>query len=291
MIIDSHQHVFWHGKDDRGLVADMEEQGIDLAWLLTWELLPEHNDPAVAKLLNPAHVRLDGTHPGIPLSDLLLARSRYPEKFVLGYCPNPALDQAPDLLEAAVNIHGVKVCGEWKFRMLIDDPRCIELFRRAGELGLPVVLHLDVPWVEGKFQQAWHGGTIENLARTLLACPKTNFIGHAPGFWREIAVEEDNRTDGSKYPTGKISTPGRLGALFDNHPNLFADLSAQSGLNALRRDPVHARKFIERFSDRLLFGRDYYGGELTGFLATLDLTAKQKEMIYAGNAQRLLGGN
>ena len=35
MIIDSHQHVFWHGRDDAGLVADMDQHGIDLAWLLT----------------------------------------------------------------------------------------------------------------------------------------------------------------------------------------------------------------------------------------------------------------
>ena len=37
MIIDAHQHVFWHGRDDAGLIADMDEQGIDKAWALTWE--------------------------------------------------------------------------------------------------------------------------------------------------------------------------------------------------------------------------------------------------------------
>lgn len=28
MLIDSHQHLFWHGRNDAGLVADLDEQGI-----------------------------------------------------------------------------------------------------------------------------------------------------------------------------------------------------------------------------------------------------------------------
>ena len=39
-IIDSHQHVFWHNRDDKGLVQDMDEHGIETAWLLTWEIPP-----------------------------------------------------------------------------------------------------------------------------------------------------------------------------------------------------------------------------------------------------------
>ena len=38
MLIDSHQHVFWHGRDDAGLVADLDEFGIDFAWLLSWDM-------------------------------------------------------------------------------------------------------------------------------------------------------------------------------------------------------------------------------------------------------------
>ena len=34
--VDAHQHPFWHFRDDRGLVRDMDEQGIACAWLLTW---------------------------------------------------------------------------------------------------------------------------------------------------------------------------------------------------------------------------------------------------------------
>lgn len=290
-IIDAHQHVFWHGRDDRGLVQDLDDHGIEYAWLLTWEIPPEEDHAANHAVLNPIHRRADGTHAGIPLSDLILARNRYPDRFILGYCPHPARGDAPGLLRAAVAIHGVKICGEWKFRMPFDDPRCLELFRTAGELKLPVTLHLDVPYLlnaEGKqiYQPLWYGGTVENLQRALKACPETIFVGHALGFWREISGNADREP--ATYPKEPVRGQGRLYELFDRHPNLYADLSAGSGLFALKRDPEHAVKFLERYHERLLFARDYYGQGLYDFFKTLNLPAKVLENIYHRNAERLV---
>ncbi len=89
MRIDSHQHVFWHGRDSAGLVADMDAHAIDKAWLLSWEVLPHEDEHAYHSALNPMHIRPDGTHPGVPLSDLIIARNEYPDRFILGYCPHP----------------------------------------------------------------------------------------------------------------------------------------------------------------------------------------------------------
>ena len=292
MIIDTHQHVFWHGRDDAGLVADMDAQGIALAWLLSWEILPYEDEPVYHRVLNPTHRRADGTHPGIPLSDLLLARDRYPNRFVVGYCPHPLLDGAPGLFEAACNIHGARVCGEWKFRLPFDDPRCLELFHKAGQLGCPVVLHLDVPYLlspqtgQRVYQRNWYGGTVANLERALLVCPETTFIGHAPGFWREISGDADS--DPAAYPAGPRTPGGRLTALFDRYPNLYADLSAGSALGALKRDPAHTLEFLCRYADRILFGRDYYGSDLKTFLDTLALPPDVQAKIYSGNACRLV---
>lgn len=289
-IIDSHQHVFWHGRNDAGLIADMDEHGIESAWLLSWEVPSAEDHPGYHGILNPLHQRDDGTHRGVPLTDLLLTREHYPDRFILGYCPHPATPGAPELLKSAVSIHGVQVCGEWKFRIPIDDPRSLELFHCAGELNLPVVLHLDVPYLqmEGKqvYQPLWYGGTVENLERALLACTETIFIGHAPGFWREISG--DARSDASHYPRGDIKPGGRLYELFDRYPNLYADLSAHSARYALERDPLHATRFLTRFHDRLLFGRDIYGQDLHRCLQALDLPTHVAENIYYGNAQRLL---
>jgi predicted TIM-barrel fold metal-dependent hydrolase len=272
MITDSHQHVFWHGRDDAGLIADMDENGIGLAWLLTWEI-PQH--PAYADnndyhaLLNPARVRPDGTHHGIPLEDLLIARSRYPDRFVLGYCPDPTAEKAVALFEAACDIHGVRICGEWKFRMPFDDPRCLELFKAAGRRRAPVVLHLDVPYLRDPagrlvYQPKWYGGTVANLERALQACPETIFIGHAPGFWREISSDAD--ADPAVYSIMPVTPSGRLFHMFEQYGNLYADLSAGSALGALKRDLRVATELLTRFSDRILFGRDCYGGALQSFL-------------------------
>ena len=293
MIIDSHQHVFWHGGSDFDLVADMDAHGIDQAWLLTWEIPAQQEPPGVYHgVLNPAHVRADGSHRGVVLGDLVTARDRFPDRFVLGYCPDPLVAGAPDLLEAAYHMHGVRVCGEWKFRVLIDDPRCLELFHKAGELGCPVVLHLDVPYLTGAetttpvYQKGWYGGTVDNLERALAFCPRTTFIGHAPGFWRHISGDADRTS--ATYPTGTVTPGGRLHALFDQHPNLYADLSAGSGLKALKRDVEHAQHFLETYADRLLFGRDYYGGELLEFLRSLTLSQSTKERIFYENALKFV---
>ncbi|HEX9898174.1 MAG TPA: hypothetical protein VGC81_03055 [Candidatus Methylomirabilis sp.] len=292
MIIDSHQHVFWHGRNDHDLVADLDDHGIDVAWLLSWQILPQEDSPSYHRVLNPMHARADGTHEGIPLRDLLAARDRFPQRFIVGYCPHPLCGSAPDLFEAAYHIHRVRVCGEWKFRVLFDDPRCLELYRKAGDLKCPVVLHLDVPYLldpeEGSatYQPNWYGGTVQNLRRALEACPQTTFIGHAPGFWREISGDADKAPE--NYPAGPVTPGGRLSELFETFENLCADLSAGSALRALKRDEKHAREFLARFADRLLFGRDYYGQELHEFLQTLDLPGDVCEKLYFRNALRLV---
>lgn len=285
--IDSHQHVFWHGRDDAGLIADMDEQGIEKAWLLTWKLTPVEDEKRWHGILNPLNLRADGSHAGITLRDLITARDRYPDRFELGYCPHPLLGNAPELLRAAVKIHGVRVCGEWKFRVPFDDPRCIELFRVAGELNLPVVLHLDVPYLGGQYDPSWFGGTVDNLERALVACPDTIFIGHAPGFWREISGDADECAEA--YPRGAVTPGGRVTQLLEKYPNLYADLSAGSGRFALERDLEFTAQFMENFAEKLLFARDYYGGELQEVLDVIEVSPRAIQQIYYGNALKLLG--
>jgi len=291
MIIDSHQHVFWWHRDDAGLVADMDDHGIDVSWLLSWEIAQDEDAPSYHRCLNPLNFRADGTCEGILLRDLITCRNNYRDRFVLGYCPHPRLPSAPEKFEMAYHTHHVRVCGEWKFRMLFDDPRCINLYRKAGELKCPVVLHLDVPYRPNDkgvmaYDPLWYGGTVANLERALQACPETIFLGHAPGFWREISGDADQRHEG--YPKGSVTPGGRLYRLFDTYPNLYADLSAGSARFALDRDPAHAKDFLCRFADRLTFARDYYGKDLHNFLETLDLPQDVHDKIYFQNALKLV---
>jgi predicted TIM-barrel fold metal-dependent hydrolase len=291
VIVDSHIHVYYNGLGPEAVVAEMDAFGIAVAWLLTWYLPPGEDVPETHGAFNPRNMRADGTHAGLTLSDVLEVRNAHPGRFIAGYCPCPAEGSAPELFEAAYYMHRVRVCGEWSYRMLLDDPRSLELFRRAGALGCPVVLHLDVPYLPAGagrrvYQKYWYGGMPGPLERALQECPETIFIGHAPGFWRYISADAEQEPE--KYPRGRVIPGGQVQRLLDTYPNLYADLSAGSGLGALRRDREHARDFLLRYADRLLFGRDAHGQELQLFLQSMELPDEVARQIFAENALRLV---
>ncbi|MDA0746666.1 MAG: amidohydrolase family protein [bacterium] len=291
MLIDAHNHVNYHRLDATGVIREMDAFGIHTAWLLTWYLPPGQDVPSSSGNFSPLNFRPDGTHGGATLDHILAACERYPGRFVAGYCPCPYEEHAADLFETAYEMYGVRVCGEWSYRLLLDDPRSIELFRRAGKLGAPVVLHMDVPYRPDQngnmvYQNIWYGGGMEPLERALQACPDTIFIGHAPGFWRFISGNANTAFE--SYPPGPVTPGGELHRLFDQYPNLYADLSAGSGINAIRRDVEHGREFILRLADRLLYGRDSKGNELQEFLPTLNLPQDVMDKICFQNALRLV---
>jgi hypothetical protein len=88
------------------------------------------------------------------------------------------------------------------------------------------------------------------LERTMIECPETVFIGHAPGFWAHIP--DDVRHTTESYPEGLVTPSGRVGHMLRTYPNLYADLSAGSGLKAIDRDREFGRQFLVECSDRLL---------------------------------------
>ncbi|HIO78743.1 TPA: hypothetical protein EYG59_09165, partial [Candidatus Poribacteria bacterium] len=132
MIIDAHQHVYYHNLTPKGVIAEMDTFGIDVTWLLTWYLPPSEDVRSTHGAFNPLNFRPDGTHAGAVLNEVLRARDDYPGRFVAGYCPCPSEGSASELFETAYHMHGVRVCGEWSYRMLLDDPRALELFQTAG---------------------------------------------------------------------------------------------------------------------------------------------------------------
>ena len=149
-----------------------------------------------------------------------------------------------------------------------------------------MVLHIDTPFLNGVYQEAWYGGEIGALEQALQACPETTFVGHAPGFWRHVSGDE--ATDPETYPSGEIVPGGRLFDMFAQFSNLWADLSAGSGLNALQRMADGGRDFLIEYQDRLLFGRDAPGNALQVHIDGLDLPRDVGEKIYCENALRLI---
>lgn len=58
------------------------------------------------------------------------------------------------------------------------------------------------------------------------------------------------------YPKTKVTPGGLTDKYLGGYPNIYGDLSAGSGQNALSRDEDHAREFIKRHQDKLMFGSD-----------------------------------
>ena len=109
--------------------------------------------------------------------------------------------------------------------------------RWPRELGLPVLVHFQE--VEHFPGEGLWGTGFKRFEAMLRKYPKTRFIGHADAFWANVDAKYANE---AAYPTGPITRGGITDKLLGDYANLFGDLSANSGNNAMSRDAVvHAR--------------------------------------------------
>ncbi len=287
-IIDDHNHPNWQGVDTDGLVRNMDEHGIEKTWLLSWEI------PQVEYDMEPYYYKsLDPRAAGMPLWMIVEGLKKYPDRFIGGWAPDPRDRSARAKLYQAVQMHGIRVYGELKCRMRYDDPDAIAMFRYCAELGLPALFHLEcaehVLRTESQGPDSWpfwYGGDISVVDNMCRLCPDTQFLGHAPGFWREISG--DAAQDPERYPTGPVTPGGRLLGLLRQYSNLNCDLSAGSAMTALNRDLDVSREFFIEFQDRTLLGRDDFGRKQMDLLEKLDLDEEIMEKILHGNAERLV---
>ena len=58
------------------------------------------------------------------------------------------------------------------------------------------------------------------------------------------------------YPSGPIKRGGVTDKLLGDYPNLFGDLAANSGNNAMSRDAEFTADFLKRHQNKLFFGSD-----------------------------------
>ena len=284
MIIDIHNHPYWHGHNLNKFLENMKKYNIEKTWILSWESPADEYDHQYVRCTSEF-----GPNGPIPFSRCLSYAERAPDRFILGYAPDPRRPQAVDQLKAAIDIYDVKVYGELKLRMMYDNPDAIKMFRFCGEKGLPVIVHIDYEFNTGSNYPRsswWYGGGIEAFERAIVACPETVFLGHAPGFWAHISG--DDQYNKAVYPFGKVLPGGKLITMLRKYPNLYCDLSAGSGCNAMKRDPEFAKGFLTEFQDRVLYGRDYFDNIHQEFLNELGLQESIQEKIYNRNALRIV---
>jgi len=189
---------------------------------------------------------------------------------------------------------GCKGIGEVMPNIPFNDPRSHNLFKHVQSVGFPLIF--DISHRIGGRYGFYDDVGLPQLEEVLQKFPKLIILGHGPAFWAEMGQLETplDRADYPKYP---IKEEGVVPKFFRRYPNMYGDLSAGSGYNALARDPDYAVQFLNEFQDKLLYGTDICRAEadipLPGFL--LDLRDKGKiggevfNRIARENAVKLLG--
>ncbi len=168
-----------------------------------------------------------------------------------------AMTNSPDAPLGKILAHyrqrGCKGIGEVTANLPFLDPLVQNLFRHAEDVRLPLTFHVAarVGGTYGLYDDPGLGQLEECLRRF----GELKFLGHSQPFWAEIArlrAPEDR----AGYPDYPVEAEGAVPRLMRRYPNLYGDLSAGSGHNALARDRGYAAGFLDEFQDRLLFGTD-----------------------------------
>ena len=185
------------------------------------------------------------------------AAQKYPERFSW-FCnvdpralDNYAQEDLSYLLQHYKKL-GAKGIGELTSNLYIDDPKMDNLFSHCEEIGLPVLFHISPE--PNRYYGIVDELGLPRLEKMLKKHRKLQFIGHSQPFWSEISAD-NTEASRNTYPVGKV-TPGRLWELMGEYENLFCDLSAGSGANAMMRDAENAAAFLETFQDRIYYGCD-----------------------------------
>lgn len=236
-IIDIHQHVNYAGRPDKVLLAHQEAMGVTMTVLLPagrpLKSAATHNGEA-----NGLQAHCAGNAACCRFARAHHASYRF------------GANEVSDLHDAAKEIErylkrGGVVIAEQKFGVECDSPPMQRIYELAADHRVPILMH----W---QYQMFNYG--FERFDRMLAKYPRTTFIGHAQTWWANI---DKNHVDQSiLYPTGKVTAGGLTDRYLSEYPNIYGDLSAGSGLNALTRDEEFARGFIERHQDKLMYGSD-----------------------------------
>jgi predicted TIM-barrel fold metal-dependent hydrolase len=138
----------------------------------------------------------------------------------------------------------------------VDDPRLDPIWAAAGELDLPITIHVADPvaffWPVDGYNERWEElqafpdwqftsppfppflHILEGLARVVERHPETTFVGAHVGCYAENLAW--------------------VGQLLDRCPNFNVDISAR--IAELGRQPYSSRRFFLKYADRILFGMD-----------------------------------
>ena len=249
MLIDDHVHVTKSRTTRRPdgdtfctpdkLIEMMDADGVDKAILLP--------------LVSP-----ECRNRFVPTEDCLEICAVYPDRFYTFCNMDPRMDTNSEKADLSRHLSwykdaGCKGVGEVTANLAFDDPLVLNMLRHCETCEMPVMFHV-APRI-GACYGLFDDPGLPRLEQALETFPNLTFIGHSQPFWAEIGGDlEPEARNG--YPKGPVAPGGRLVELLERYPNLYGDLSAGSGHNAISRDPEFGYRFMETFQDRIFFGTD-----------------------------------
>ena len=278
-IIDCHLHINHRNRSLEDTIRHMDVTGTDQAFILPLET---------------------GEGEVLLKSDTVLeAHRHYPDR-IIPFCQCDV--RQSDSLERIRRYRelGFRGVGEQKEHVRFGDRRIENLIALCDELDWPIVVHFQ----DGK--KGYNQGMAEHLEAYLRRYQRVRIIGHAQTWWANISAEVPPPEE-TLYPKGPVKPGGLLDRLLADYPNLYADLSAGSGYNALTRDEDYTAGFFERHWKQLLFGTDCpcwdgrggsgrgdkargicYTTRLKDFLRRMIRNESMLKAIFHDNAKRVL---
>ncbi len=143
-------------------------------------------------------------------------------------------------------------------RIRINDPRLDPIWAKCGELGMPVLIHSADPpsfwephdannerWLELKLRPGRKRADDD-------PAPFDTILGEAHDIFRR----HKNTNFISAHMSWYANDLAKLGALLDEIPNLYVEIGAV--IAELGRQPRSAARFLDKYQDRVLFGKDSF---------------------------------
>lgn len=205
----------------------------------------------------------------------------------------------------AVKLHNAPIIVDGADPNIWFSEEWAAVFTEIERLGLPVLWHVsqrltDCPYTGGGRNSYWKDGWKKGVTYT-----NEDLL--------QIYLKIVEKYPGVPFISAHQLHLGweRLGALFDAHPNLYADTSIGCWVNEGDRmyedDASLIRDFFVKHSDRMLFGTDYFITDLSGddpiyadegkaaitknhirFIRQLSLPDDVLQKVMHGNAESLL---
>lgn len=274
-LIDCHLHISHFDRSIEDTIRHLDATGTDKAFILPLET-------GEGGLVLPTETVLHAWH-------------RHKDR-IIPFCQTDV--RRPDALDRirAYHLLGCRGIGEQKEHVPLNDKRIEAVIALCDELDWPITIHFQ----DGK--RGYNQGLAEHLETYLKRYKRVRIIGHAQTWWAHISRDVPP-PEKSLYPKGPVKPGGVIDRLLGKYPNLYADLSAGSGYNALTRDEEFTARFLERHRRQLLFGSDCpcrdgkgenfkglcFSTQLQTFLRRLVPDESALNDIFAGNALRALG--